>query len=394
MPRTTISRSDLSRALLLALPLGLGLAAPARAQEAKPTTHTVKKGDTLWDISRTYLGDPFLWPQIYKVNTDLVKDPHWIYPNQVLRLTAAEGQQAVPGKDTPPPAEAPPPSPEAAPARDTAAAAVAVPADTSGSETEEAGMELFRRRRVVNVQNAFQSYREVKFHPLRAGEFFSAGFLSEGDTLPFGTLLGPVTPEQIRSSRARASVPIYTKVAVMAPEGASYSTGDSLLVVERREGPVGYGQIIAPTGLIRLTGKNGAQDLGEIIAVYGAIRDGQSVLPAEKFSDPGAAAYAPVAEGLEGHILVPRDRQVLRHPQQVLFIDVGREGGVKLGDLFEARRTPGPQPQAAADAVDEIMVTLQVVHLRTRTATVKVMGVISPDVPIGTRIKQVARLPG
>src|ERR1044071_6660910 len=86
MPRTTISRSDLSRALLLALPLGLGLAAPARAQEAKPTTHTVKKGDTLWDISRTYLGDPFLWPQIYKVNTDLVKDPHWIYPNQVLRL--------------------------------------------------------------------------------------------------------------------------------------------------------------------------------------------------------------------------------------------------------------------------------------------------------------------
>jgi hypothetical protein len=395
MPRTTISRSNLSRALLLALPIGLGLAAPARAQEPKPTTHTVKKGDTLWDIARTYLGDPFLWPQIYKVNTDLVKDPHWIYPNQVLRLTAAEGQPTVPAKDTPAPTAQPAaPSPAAAPAPDTAAAApAAAPEDTSGGG-EEAGMELFRRHRVVNVQNAFQSYREVKFHPLRAGEFYSAGFLSEGDILPYGQLLGPVTPQQIESSRARASVPIYTQVAVMAPEGATYSTGDTLLVVERREGPVGYGQIIAPTGLIRLTGKNGAQDLGLVIAVYGAIRDGQSVLPAEKFADPGAATYAPVAQGVEGHVLVTRDGQELRHPQQVLFIDVGREAGVKLGDLFEARRTPGPQPRAAADATDEVMVTLQVVHVRNRTSTVKVMGVVSPDVPIGTRVKQVARLPG
>jgi hypothetical protein len=78
----------------------------------------------------------------------------------------------------------------------------------------------------------------------------------------------------------------------------------------------------------------------------------------------------------------------------VLLIDIGKEAGVKTGDLFEARRTPGPQPRAAADAVDELMATLQVVHVRNRTATVKVMGVISPDVPIGTRIKQVARLSG
>src|ERR1043166_4806987 len=89
MPRTTISRSSLSRRVLLALSVGLGLSSSAEAQGAKPTSHTFKKGDPLWDISRTYLGDPFLWPQIYKLNTDLVKDPHWIYPNQVLRLVGA-----------------------------------------------------------------------------------------------------------------------------------------------------------------------------------------------------------------------------------------------------------------------------------------------------------------
>ena len=116
MPRMTISRSSGSRALTLALSLGLGLAAPLWAQAPKATSHTVKKGDTLWDISRTYLGDPFLWPQIYKLNTDLVKDPHWIYPDQVLRLTGAPGEKSVPDKDTPPPAPAPAPAPSGTPA--------------------------------------------------------------------------------------------------------------------------------------------------------------------------------------------------------------------------------------------------------------------------------------
>ncbi|HEV8356943.1 MAG TPA: LysM peptidoglycan-binding domain-containing protein [Gemmatimonadales bacterium] len=382
----TISRSSLSRGVLLALSLGFGLASPAAAQGAKPTSHTVKKGDTLWDISRTYLGDPFLWPQIYKLNTDLVKDPHWIYPNQVLRLEGAVGEKTVPGPDTPPPA------PEAA--ATPAPGAVPSAADTMSGGGEEGSIALFQRRRVTNVRNAFKSYREVKYHPLRAGEFYSAGFLTEGDTLAYGRLLGPVTPEQIESGRARAAVQIYTPVAVRPAAGASYAEGDSLVVVDRREGPVGYGDIIVPTGLIRVTGKNGEQIVGDVVAVYGPIRDGQAILPAEKFSDPGAVEYARVSDGLEGRILVPRDLRELRHPQHVLFIDIGGQDGVRPGDLFEARRTPGPQVKAEADAVDEVMATLQVVHVRRRTATVKVMNVISPDVPVGTRIKLVAKLPG
>jgi hypothetical protein len=116
-------------------------------------------------------------------------------------------------------------------------------------------------------------------------------------------------------------------------------------------------------------------------------------MPAEKFADPGAAQYQRVPSGVQGQVLIPRDLRELRHPQDVLFIDIGREQGVAPGDLFEARRTPGPQPQSAADAVDELMVTLQVVHVRSRSATVKVVGVTSPDVPPGTTVRQVATLP-
>ncbi|MCK4545187.1 LysM peptidoglycan-binding domain-containing protein [candidate division WOR-3 bacterium] len=49
-------------------------------------THTVKKGDTLWDIAGFYLNNPFLWPDIYELNRDKIENPHWIYPDQVFEL--------------------------------------------------------------------------------------------------------------------------------------------------------------------------------------------------------------------------------------------------------------------------------------------------------------------
>ena len=255
-------------------------------------------------------------------------------------------------------------------------------------------MELFRRRRVSSTVQAFQTYREVKFHPLRAGEFLSGGFLTEGREHPFGTLLGPVTPDQIVSDRARAAVQIFTEVGVVPPEGGSYAAGDSLLVVERREAPSGYGEMVVPTGLIRITGQSGNQAVGRVVAVYGPIRDGQSVLPAGKFRDPGAVEYQRVTDGLEGRVLVARDLRELRMPQQIMFLDIGTQQGVALGDLFEARRDPGPQPRAAAEAIDEVMATMQVIHVGERTATVKVRNVVSPDVPPGTRVRLVGKLPG
>jgi hypothetical protein len=60
-------------------------------QETKETAgvYTIKKGDTLWDISSKFLKDPFLWPKLWERNP-YITNPHWIYPGNPIRLSAIE----------------------------------------------------------------------------------------------------------------------------------------------------------------------------------------------------------------------------------------------------------------------------------------------------------------
>ena len=60
-----------------------------------PDTHTVQRGDTLWDISKIFLNRPWRWPELWGMNLDQIRNPHLIYPGQVLMLVKSNGRATL-----------------------------------------------------------------------------------------------------------------------------------------------------------------------------------------------------------------------------------------------------------------------------------------------------------
>ncbi|MFC5473359.1 LysM peptidoglycan-binding domain-containing protein [Paraherbaspirillum soli] len=89
-------------ALLLALTAGFGTLPMATAQAATPTRceflpnapdqHVVVRGDTLWGISGKFLQHAWCWPQVWGLNKEEIRNPHWIYPGQIVYFDRASGR--------------------------------------------------------------------------------------------------------------------------------------------------------------------------------------------------------------------------------------------------------------------------------------------------------------
>lgn len=83
------------RALLLIAALGMtnpGWGDEVRLRPDAPERHVVVKGDTLWGISERFLRDPWLWPRVWRLNREQIRNPHRIYPGDVVRLTIENGE--------------------------------------------------------------------------------------------------------------------------------------------------------------------------------------------------------------------------------------------------------------------------------------------------------------
>ena len=70
------------------------VSAPVPLADNHPNEYVVQVGDTLWDIAETFLRDPWFWPEIWHINTQ-IENPHLIYPGDVLGLVYIDGMPKV-----------------------------------------------------------------------------------------------------------------------------------------------------------------------------------------------------------------------------------------------------------------------------------------------------------
>ncbi|HXY70878.1 MAG TPA: LysM domain-containing protein [Gemmatimonadales bacterium] len=425
MKRTTIFLSRLAQHRLmvglvvagLAVPLAGATVLPAQQPAASgaparaplPATHVVQRGETLWGLAQQFLGDPLLWPEIYRLNTAVIEDPHWIFPGEELHL--GPGGEAVAAAPTPAPAAPESAAVGGAGGADTTPAQaprgdIAVtpaPAESAAAAAPESqvanpatGTTIFASQGRTSVAaSALKLNDQREYRAVREGEYYSAGWvLDAGEQLNAGTLIGNVATSSISRLTTTNAVMLYGTVAVTPPPGDSLKVGDLLLSYDLPRVVQGYGSIVRPTGLLKVIGYGGRDTaLTHVVALYQQVDGGQYVVKAVPFESRRGVRAAAVSSdsAVRGEVLDLRSPREVVNEQGVLFINKGSTDGVHQGDIFQVSRTS--PPSAGIGALTQNQGKILIVLARPHSATGVLIQVDRGDIRPGSDVVQIRRMP-
>jgi hypothetical protein len=357
----------------LALPaLLLLVAAAASAQQApaqpQQREHVVRRGDTLWDLARTYLSNPFRWPLIFDANRDVVENPHWIYPSERLIIPPflqVQSDDPLGQRHDEDLAEHPwamreaPVAPEDPAATDAAA--------------EEA------RATLVTTL-------DLRRPAVSPAEYVSTPWLTDGNAAPPAAQILRKADPATGSSRLPAVLLPNERVHV-SMAGAGVGPGDSLIVVRPGRYIGAWGRIMEPLALLRVDTVWSGAVLGRVVAQFGEARVGDAVLrmgavPAIAVGEPEEVATGPAGELLQ--FVTP---EPLYGTTDIAFISLGRSAGVGIGDEFAVYVPASNQTPASHVGV------VRVVRVGERTSTVRVVSVENQALRDGLAVRMIRKMP-
>lgn len=348
------------------------LALPSVAEAQEPAagtgrTHTVKRGDTLWDLAATYLGDPFQWPEIYRLNRDVVEDPHWIYPGEVLRIPGAAAADTI--------AVAKEPAPEPEPPR-------------------RPGRTVFAPPEVV-VDSLGAGEAAAPPPTVRPGYIVAAPYVDEPD--------GPRDPGRILGSREVPGIHVesergryrqYEEVTIVLPAGASGRVGERYLAVARGPFLDGLGQVLRPSAVLELVrpAVDGQAAIARVNALFADLRSEHRLVPMRGLEAP-TASPSPVTAGAPEARIRWVGENVLPAIGSFFIFDASAREGLKVGDelLIYLPRREGTYGRP--DEPELPIGRAQVVRVTAHAATAVISDLDQPKVERGQWVRVTARMP-
>ncbi len=280
-----------------------------------PPIHTVKKGDTLWDICDTYFANPWQWPRVWSYNPDIL-NPHWIYPGEVVRLK----KDANTGTLTP------------------AGGGTMSPAGGPGGGSKGGGT--------------------TKALP---GTVFlrNMGFVYDKDVKQNGEITGSPEDKMLLAAPDRVYVRLGSEQAKDAQPGDEMVIYQTTRNIKSKSGS-SVGDVVEILGTVKLTKVDKDKKLAEgtITESLDVIERGARVGPVDRRIDVVGPSTNQV--DLQGELLESVQPNVMFGQNQIVLIDKGETAGLKPGNrLFVlSKGDPWQQGLSSAGALAAGKVTL------------------------------------
>lgn len=342
--------------------------------------YTIVRGDTLWDLANRFLGNPYLWPQIWELN-QYILDAHWIYPGDPLVIGPAaatadtggveEGEyvadSGLPGDEADGETEDTTPV-----AGVQTSAAASSPPQALGSESDIyctgyiGEMEESFPLQVVGSEfenlTPLNSGRAKEPEEIRAPTVTSYGVVP-GETGKYGLATGDIV--YLNGGRAAGLAPGALFTAVEAADRIVHPLFGDVL-----------GRLYRYLGRVRVLSVQEDTAIAEVVHSCDPIEVGTTLKPFEEEPVPlgRRSGLRPVnfpatTQELEGapSIVFAKDGIVTLGQDNVAFIDRGEEENVTPGDVYTIYRMnrPGLPPLVIGE--------LAVLSVQRRTSLCKII---------------------